>query len=611
VPLRNDVRDAVRDDARLAAARSGQNQQGAFRAGDGFTLLRVKALKKIHFEGGLFESYHAPWRTHACVPPVIGLGYTKHLRRFPFILLYSLMAVAALLLAIRVFAGPFHSPLATVNSPVNAAAVVAVSFILLTLIAAKAQPTAATPHWPAWADLTVLVAATAVAFWHSSGSPFVYDDYTEIVQTSHATWRILADAFRPVSGGHGLFFRPVTFISFWLDYQWAGTHPARWHLWNLAVHTANVCLVCLLVRRLGMRRSSAFVAALLFALHGSRAEIVAWTVDRFDLLATFFTLCGLWAVLEHCRTGRRLFYVPLAVCAALAVCAKESAFCLPLLPAALLPFLPRHQWRRAFAASLALGSVCAILFAYRWWALGGIGGYADSTGASAVWHSRPLHTSEALFFRQWAFLFFPMNWSVPLEWWLRAAAAVFLAMIVFYAARRGASGGAQRAHLLGGLAFVLAADIPVQHLLMFQPDLAGARVLYLPLAGLAIFWAVMLDHAAQSKLAWAMAAALIIFNVAALEHNLRPWRTTPVAAAAVCRALGRELAKDPRAAFVGDLPDRLDGVYFLSNGFPECVQMNSGQPAARVHVVGGSATVPRDGRRFVWNRSQGRLEESR
>ncbi len=523
------------------------------------------------------------------------------------------MAVAAALLAIRFVAGPFRCALVTVNSPVNAGAAVAVSFVLLALLAAQYPagplPEQGTTRWRL--DLTMLLAATLAAFWPNLRSPFVYDDYTHIVETSHATWRILAEAFQRDAGGHGLFFRPIGFICYWLDYQWAGGHAIRWRLWSLGAHSANTCLVYLLVSRVGMRRAAAWIAALLFALHGSRAETVSWTDARFDLLATFFALCALLAVLEYCRTGRRLFYVPLAVCAALAVYTKESAFCLPLLAAALLPFLPRAQWRRAITASLALGSVCAILFACRWWALGGIGGYADRTGVSAVWHSRPLHTSEALLFRQWAFLFFPVNWSAPLEWWLRAAAVGFVAMLVVFAARGKAWRGG-RARMVAGLALVLAAVIPVQHLLMFQPDFAGARVLYLPLAGLAIFWAAVLERAAPGKFSLAMAAALIAFNVAALEHNLGPWRTTPAAAAAVCGALGRELANDPRPVFVSGLPERRQGVYFLSNGFPECVEMNSGQAAGRVHVVGGSAGAgPITGRRFVWNQEGGRLEERR
>jgi hypothetical protein len=83
-----------------------------------------------------------------------------------------------------------------------------------------------------------------------------------------------------------------------------------------------------------------------------------------------------------------------------------------------------------------------------------------------------------------------------------------------------------------------------------------------------------------------MAAVLIAFNAAALGHNLRPWQTTPATAAAVCREMGRELANDPRPVSVSGLPDRMQGVYFLSNGFPECVEMNSCLPAARVHAAG-------------------------
>jgi hypothetical protein len=67
MPRRDDVGDAVSDDAGFAAARSGQNQQRAFGAGDGFTLLRVETLEKVHVEGGLFEFYHA---TRARTPRV-------------------------------------------------------------------------------------------------------------------------------------------------------------------------------------------------------------------------------------------------------------------------------------------------------------------------------------------------------------------------------------------------------------------------------------------------------------------------------------------------------------------------------------------------------------
>ena len=46
----DDVRDAMRDDAGLAAARAGQNQQRSFGVGDRFALLRVQAFEEIHEE---------------------------------------------------------------------------------------------------------------------------------------------------------------------------------------------------------------------------------------------------------------------------------------------------------------------------------------------------------------------------------------------------------------------------------------------------------------------------------------------------------------------------------------------------------------------------------
>ena len=525
------------------------------------------------------------------------------LRGVVYLALYAVMAVAAGLLAMRFVAGPFRNVLVTVQSPLNAAAIVAVGFLLLTLMAADEPASAAPRPLEArdWAMLAIVAAATALAFRPNLGAPFVFDDYKLLADASRASRRFLVDAFKPEPGGHGLFFRPVGFIVYWLDYQWAGLNAARWHAWSVAAHAANGGLLYLLARRLPLGRSAALVAALLFALHGSRAESVSWTGARFDLLATLFVFAALLAVQELCRTGRRAFYVPMAACAALAVYTKESAFCLPLLPAALLPFSRRGERRRAMEACLVLAAVCALLFAYRWYALGGIGGYVDRAGARAILHAEPLKAAEVLLYRQWGFLFFPVNWSVPLEWWLRAAAVLFIAMLMVCAWRSGAS----RRHLVASIAFVLAAALPVQHLLLLPADFAGARWLYLPIAGLAIFWGVLVEGAARSRRKWVMAAVLIAFNIAALQHNLKPWRTTPAAAAAVCRALGRELESDPRPVSVSGLPYKRDGVFFLLNGFPECVEMNSGQPASRVRVLQQGARL------FVWNAERGALEERR
>ncbi len=48
MPGGDDVRDAVRNDAGLPAARAGQNQQGSVDMAYGFALLRIKPFEEVH-----------------------------------------------------------------------------------------------------------------------------------------------------------------------------------------------------------------------------------------------------------------------------------------------------------------------------------------------------------------------------------------------------------------------------------------------------------------------------------------------------------------------------------------------------------------------------------
>ena len=54
--IANDAGDAVRDDAGFAAAGAGQNQQRTFGMRNGFALLGIEALEKIHAQWGVYTS---------------------------------------------------------------------------------------------------------------------------------------------------------------------------------------------------------------------------------------------------------------------------------------------------------------------------------------------------------------------------------------------------------------------------------------------------------------------------------------------------------------------------------------------------------------------------
>jgi hypothetical protein len=73
--------------------------------------------------------------------------------------------------------------------------------------------------------------------------------------------------------------------------------------------------------------------------------------------------------------------------------------------------------------------------------------------------------------------------------------------------------------------------------------------------------------------------------------------------------LGEELSRTGENAIVVGLPATWRGIYFLRNGFPACIAMNSRASADRVLLKDQATDHPADTRLFIWNRTTDRLEE--
>lgn len=104
-------------------------------------------------------------------------------------------------------------------------------------------------------------------------------------------------------------WHPLTWITYFADYDRYGLEAGGYHQTNLILHLANVLLLFFVLRRMtGSVRRSAFVAAL-FAVHPLHVESVAWIAERKDVLSTFFWLLTMWAYVrytEHPRLAWRL-----------------------------------------------------------------------------------------------------------------------------------------------------------------------------------------------------------------------------------------------------------------------------------------------------------------
>jgi tetratricopeptide (TPR) repeat protein len=116
--------------------------------------------------------------------------------------------------------------------------------------------------------------------------------------------------------------RPLTYFTYWLNYQLGGQDPLGYHAVNLMLHLGCVLLASECLRRL-LPQGVALFAAAIFALHPLQAESVDYVWGRAMVLATLFCLLSLLAWLE----GR--YWVAVA-CFALALLAKEECAAFPL-----------------------------------------------------------------------------------------------------------------------------------------------------------------------------------------------------------------------------------------------------------------------------------------
>ena len=379
---------------------------------------------------------------------------------------------------------------------------------------------------------------TAVLFLPYLSFPFLADDYPHILHAHALAWSGIPALFTVPAPDR--FFRPLGYISYALDSHWAGISPTLWRLAELAFHLANAVLIYLLCRELRFPALPALFGALLFAVHGSRPEAVTWVSARFDLLAVFFGLSTLLFVLRGNQVAAGLFLLA-------GVLSKESAFVVPLLAIAVL----WYAGRRIVRPVAPLFGIAAAVFAYRWFLLGGVGGYRNVlTGAPTVFDFKLTSTLQALFPRFWGAMLFPINWSTfPGAFLLLSFALCVLSLLWL------ATGRASRRPTVLGLVFAYICALPVHQFLSIGADLEKSRVLYFASVGLAMIFAASIT----SRTLLIPAACVLLFQCAALEHNLAIWKRVGYQARQAC------------VEGALDLPNVVNGVYFLHTGYPECL----------------------------------------
>ncbi len=277
------------------------------------------------------------------------------------------------------------------------------------------------------------------------------------------------------------------------------------HTLSLLVHAATAWIVAGLARQGSGSREIGWLAGTLFVSFPLFTEPVIWLSAAPDLWASMLALAAIDAALR--RPGR---VTAAAVLFALSLLCKESTMMLPLI---LLCLAPWPQIRRPF---LALGAVGLCYLGFRLLIFGGPGGYLGPEGQALALDIDPWRFLRNLTLQFPYRLLVPLKRAGELAPWLGLASAAL-------AVAAGASGRPwrrPRAWLLALAAMVLA-TLPVAAFFSVSYDHENTRMLYFPIAVLAVALAACVPRPTVLFRAAALAVVGLWSLVAAA--NGRSW----------------------------------------------------------------------------------------
>lgn len=227
-------------------------------------------------------------------------------------------------------------------------------------------------HATSWLALILALLITAIAYWPGLSGSWLFDDYPNIVDNNgiHPDKVDLTSLVNvALSSPASEFRRPLSSLSFAINYLVNGLTPFGWKLTNLIIHLLNGALVFVLTRLLVAQATEPgatnekrrdLVAGLVAAgwmLLPINVTAVLYVVQREESLANLFILAGLVGYVKgrlrmmdvNAKGGLALCVLSVIIPTAIGVMAKETAVMLPFYAAVAEWFL--FGFRKAPALS--------------------------------------------------------------------------------------------------------------------------------------------------------------------------------------------------------------------------------------------------------------------
>jgi multidrug transporter EmrE-like cation transporter len=142
-------------------------------------------------------------------------------------------------------------------------------------------------------------------------------------------------------------YSPLHLLSYMFDYAIAGLDPYAFHLSSNIWAGIVAGFVYLVALALTQHRLTAVAAALLFIVHPTHVEAVAWISNRKDLVAAAFVLCCTLAYFKYRQTRARSWYIISLLLFLFASLGKLSVAAFPAVLLAVDLFLEKRPLSRA------------------------------------------------------------------------------------------------------------------------------------------------------------------------------------------------------------------------------------------------------------------------
>ncbi len=377
-------------------------------------------------------------------------------------------------------------------------------------------------------SIVLLLALSTLPYINSlSGTP-VWDDRVLInaegCGISEGLWGAFTQPFLSD------YFRPLTSLSFQIEYRIFGESPYFHHLTNLLLHLATVVFVVASGWRLFKDWTIALIAGALFGVQPYQASTVAWIGGRTDVLSTFFlTLFAYFFVSRFEYEKRAKWQIAAAVSLLFGMGSKEQTalviLCVP--PAIALMSEPRQRSLKNLSLQSLPYLLSATAFALAW--------YASGVRIETV-HSAPLsqrldlagrtflHYAQTVFVPSPAMLnTFSLGNSRELGTWpVYVGGAIFLGLVVLLLRLFKT-----RNKLFVPLAIILVMIVPVSNLVTLPsftvaPYRIGAAG---PFIALCFAWALYQLTKRHWAFCAAATAALLTYHTYLTSWSSDQWRS--------------------------------------------------------------------------------------